>query len=435
MKIKLFFNAMLLLMLALVPLSGLKAQEKVTLTMGSWRTDDAQVMAEVLAAFNEQYPNITIQFDPTNPPDYNATLQTQLQSGNAPDLFYLRSFATSLNLFKQGYLEPLTDLPGLATAFSDASRVPWTTTDGVTYGVPFIAVSHGIYYNADLFKASNVEIPTTWNELLAAAQTFRDAGVDPFANGSGEPWTIAEIVFMNLAPTFIGGREARLAYLNGERCFNDADAVSAFQAIKDLAPFLPDGQEALKDADTQQIFLQGEAAMRFGGSWDIAAFEAQAPSFEWSVFAVPAPEGKQGVVTFHLDAGMGLNAKSTHKEEAKLFLQWMATSEFATLFANKLPGFFPLLENADLSLDNPHSDAFLKMNEGRTTDIRWAWEGLLDSDPNGYNLMQDGAVAIIAGTKTPQQAADDLQNGLATWLPAAQQCGSAAATAEATASK
>ena len=33
-------------------------------------------------------------------------------------------------------------------------------------------------------------------------------------------------------------------------------------------------------------------------------------------------------------------------EEARLFLEWMTTSEFANLFANLLPGFFPLNQQA-----------------------------------------------------------------------------------------
>jgi ABC-type glycerol-3-phosphate transport system substrate-binding protein len=67
------------------------SQEQVTLTMGSWRVDDIEQMNRILSAFNEQYPHISINFDPTNPPDYNAVLRTQLEGGTAPDLFYLRS--------------------------------------------------------------------------------------------------------------------------------------------------------------------------------------------------------------------------------------------------------------------------------------------------------------------------------------------------------
>lgn len=397
--------------------------EAVTLTMGSWRVDDVEQMNTIFDAFNEAYPNITIEFDPTNPPEYNAALRTQLEAGTAPDLFYLRSFATSRQLFEEGFVEPLDDLPGLTENFSEDALGAWSTEDGQPYGVPMIAVSHGIYYNVDLFNELGVAVPETWEELLSAAQTIQDAGYVPFANASGDEWTIAEIVFMNLAPNFIGGVEGRQAYLSGERCFNDENVVAAFQAVADIAPYLPEGQEALTYYDSQQLFLLGEAAMWFGGSWDIPFFESEAPDFEWSVFAVPAPEGQEDeYVTFHLDAGMGINAASDNKEAARTFLEWMTTSEFATLLGNELPGFFPIHSEAP-ALENEHAATFIGLNEGRGLDVRWAWPVLLGGAPDGYTLMQNGAIGVINGDLTPQEAADALQEGLAEWYEPAQTCG------------
>lgn len=416
--------ALALTSLLALSVGALAQDELITLTMGSWRVDDVAQMQVILDAFHAQYPNIRIIFDPTNPPDYNATLRTQLEGGTAPDLFYLRSYATSRQLFEEGFLEPLGDLPGLMENFTPEARAPWATDDGLPYGVPFIAVSHGIYYNKDIFNELGLSIPQTWEELLEIAQVIKDAGYDAFANASGDEWTIAEIVFMNLAPTFIGGYEGRQAYLRGERCFNDPHAVAAFQAVADIAPFLPEGQEALTYYDSQQLFLMGEAAMWMGGSWDIPFFESQQPDFEWGVFAIPAPEGQEmSYVTFHMDAGMGLNAATSEakKAAARKFLEWMTTPEFAKLMGDNLPGFFPLI-NQPIELNNVHANEFLALNEGRGLDVRWAWEKLLDGSPDGYTLMQNGALAVIAGTMTPQEAADALQEGLAQWFEPAQNC-------------
>lgn len=424
MKAKLSLLLLVALVFAMFPAGVLAQDEEVTLTMGSWRVDDVDQMAVILDAFHEAYPNITIQFDPTNPPDYNATLRTQLEGGTAPDLFYLRSYATSRQLYEEGFLEPLDDVDGLMDSFTAEARAPWATADGEPYGVPFIAVSHGVYYNVDLFNELGIEVPQTWEELLDAAAAIQEEGYEPFANASGDEWTIAEIVFMNIAPNFIGGYEGRQAYLNGERCFNDENAVAAFQAVADIAPYLPEGQEALTYYDSQQLFLMGEAAMWLGGSWDIPLFESEEPEFEWSVFAVPAPEGQDmSYVTFHMDAGMGINAAApeANKEAAKLFLEWMATPEFAQLLGDTLPGFFPISENS-IELSNTHANAFLALNEGRGLDVRWAWEGLLDGAPDGYTLMQNGALGVISGEMTPQEAADALQAGLAEWFEPAQNC-------------
>ncbi|HRE49368.1 MAG TPA: extracellular solute-binding protein [Aggregatilineales bacterium] len=430
MKTRLFVMLLVVFALIAVPLQNTPVQaQEVTLTLGSWRIDDTAQIREILDVFNKANPGIVVKFDPTNPPDYNATLRTQLEGGTGPDLFYLRSFATSQQLFKEGHIASLKDLEVLKTAFDPASLVPWSSAEGEPYGVPIMAVSHGVYYNQDLFAELNIAVPTSWADLMTAAQTIKDAGKIPFANATGESWTIAEIVLMNIAPTFIGGREGRMEYLEGKRCFNDADAVSVFAAVGSLAPFLPAGQQALKYSDSLQLFLQGEAAMWFGGSWDIPAFEAEAPDFSWSVFAVPAPEGKESAVTFHLDAAIGMNANSKNKEAATKFLEWLGTEEFATMLGDKLPGFFPLLKDAKITLSNEHADAFLKLNEGRKTDIRWAWEKLLDTPSDmkdavdGYTLMQDNAIAVINGKETPEEAANALQAGLAVWYKPAMTCG------------
>jgi len=393
----------------------------ITLTMGSWRTDDVEQMNQILAKFHEKYPNIAIKYAPTDAPQYNDVLAAQLKGGTAPDVFYLRSYATSRKLYEQKYLEPLDTLPGLKDSFTTAMLAPWATDDSKPYGVPFIATSHGIYYNADVFQKLSLKVPTTWEELLTAAQKIKDSGLTPFANASGDTWTMAEIVFMNLAPTFIGGRDGRMAYLSGQRCFNDSHIVATFQAVKDLAPFLPQNQNLLKYNDSLQLFVQGKAAMWLGGSWDIPFFEKEKATFNWSVFAVPPPTGQKGYVTFQLDAGMGLNAASKYKEEAKTFLQWMTTTDFAALLGNELPGFFPMHTKAP-QLQNPHANTFLALNTGRETDVRFTWEKLMEGTPSAYDLVQSGTIAVVAGSQTPQQAADALQVGLAQWFAPAKTC-------------
>jgi len=73
-----------------------------------------------------------------------------------------------------------------------------------------------------------------------------------------------------------------------------------------------------------------------------------------------------------------------------------------------------------VSIDNSHANNFLKLNEGRGTDVRWVWPNLLDGEPSGYLLMQENSIGVITGEMTPQEAADRLRNGLAEWYPPAQ---------------
>ena len=398
--------------------------EQTAITMGSWRTDDIVQMNALIKVFEKEYPDIRVIYDPTPAAEYDEVLAAQLASGTAPDIFYLRSFSVSRQLFEKGFLAPLDDLPGLQENFTPQMRAPWCSRDHINYGVPFIAVAHGIYYNQDIFQRLGLSIPRTWEELLSHAATLKTAGVTPFANASGEEWTINEIVFCNIAPNFIGGYEGRMAYLNGERCFNDNHMIRALTALSDLAPFFPENHTLLKYLDSLYLFIQGQAAMWMGGSWDIPFINAESPRFQWDVFAPPPPKGAPGYMTFHLDAGMGLNRTAQHPAAARTFLSWLTRPETGRLMADTLPGFFPMHRNKSSEnrqmfcqerrppLNDPHADTFLNLKCQLPTDIRFVWETLRDGTPDGYKVMQKAVINLINRVWSPKEAADYIQTTL-----------------------
>jgi raffinose/stachyose/melibiose transport system substrate-binding protein len=413
-------SRVLALVLALAGLCAIaaSAESKVALTMGSWRADDVAQMTKLLAAFSQKYPNIEIKFDPTNPPDYNAALRLQLQSGIGPDLMYARSYDTGLQLFKDGFFADVTALPGLNKVYSDLARAPWADEKGRSFALPFCAVSHGVYYNVDIFKKLGISVPKTWEDFLAACQKIQDAGITPVANGLADQWDINEVVMMNILPNYIGGAEGRLAYEAGKAKFNDAKMVAAFTAMKQLSAFCPKGFEALTYNDSNALFVNQKAAMYFDGSWTMASFTDM--KFNWSVFAPPPPKGKKGFVTFHPDSGIAINAKTAHPNECRTFLQWLYSDEAASVVSNSIPtGFFPIASNA-AKITDAHADAFLQMSKSLPTDVRFVWPKLMNGKPSGYNLLQDGTIAVMTGKKSPQEAADDLQNGLAQWYAPAK---------------
>lgn len=400
--------------LALSVSIGIGAQEKIKLTMGSWRADDVVQMNQLLAAFSKKYPNIEIKFDPTNPPDYNAALHLQLQSGIGPDLMYARSYDTGIQLFKEGFLLDVSDLPGLKKVYSDLARAPWVDpASGKSFAIPFCAVSHGVYYNQDIFKKLGLKVPETWEDFLATCKKIQDAGFSPLANGIADQWDINEVVLMNIMPNFIGGPAGRLGYESGKTAFNDAKMVSAFKAMKDIAPFCPQGFQALTYNDENALFVNQKAAMYFDGSWTMASFKDL--KFNWSVFAPPPPKGSKGYVTFHPDSGIGINPKSANVAACKTFLEWLYSDEAAAVVSNTIPtGFFPIASNA-AAIKDAHANAFLQMTKAHPTDVRFAWPKIMSGNPSGYTLMQDGAIAVMTGKMTPQEAADSLANGLAKW--------------------
>jgi len=419
-----FHSLFLVAVLVLFPAShaaGEHDENSTVLRMGSWRTDDIVQMNQLLDEFHADHPAIRILFDPTPAAEYDEVLETQLRFETAPDLFYLRSFSTSRKLYEAGRIAPLNDLPALREQFNPDYLRPWQAADGTIYGLPFVAVAHGIYYNQDIFQELNLSIPQTWEQLLTTAKNLQIAGFIPFANASGDAWTINEIVMMNIMPGFIGGQSGRLAYVNGERCFNDQGMVDAFQALADLGPYFPENHHLLKYSDSLGLFLEGRAAMWLGGSWDIAYFNTQQPGFAWDIFATPAPTGNDPVMVFHPDTAIGLNAASRQQEAAKIFLSWLALPETGKRVAEVLPGLFPM-HAAKPDLNNPPAQSFLRLVQAMDNDIRFVWDKLRDGEPDGYHLLQDLSMDVLAGDKTAKQAADALQTGLAQWFAPAREC-------------
>ena len=392
----------------------------VTLTLGNWRPDDVKQMQVILDAFHAANPNIIVKFDPTNPPDYDAAVRTQMEAGTGDDLYYLRSKGSgaSHKLYDEGHFVAIDGLPGLDNIIPAAIDT-WTAKDGKVFGVGYIATSEGIYYNKDVFAKLNISLPKSWDDLLAAAKAIKAAGYVPFANASGDSWTIGTLLMQNWIPMLIGGKDGRLAYTSGQKCLNDANFVEAFQMAKDMAPYLPDGQAALTYYDSQQLWLQGKAIMWLGGSWDIPVFVDGKPDFQWSILPIPPVQGKDNYMEFELDAGVGINSASKHIPEAKTFLTWLTTKQSAQLLAENLPGFFPMTKD-NISLTNEYANTFLQLvAAAKGADIRFYMN---DGTPDSTTLVTDNTIAVIKGSMTPQDAAQKLYDGISSWDAGQKAC-------------
>ena len=93
--------------LAAILMSSTSAvQAASSLSIESWRSDDANIWSDVIIpAFNKSHPDTQINFAPTPPTEYNSALQAKLKAGSAGDLITCRPFDTALDLYKESYLE------------------------------------------------------------------------------------------------------------------------------------------------------------------------------------------------------------------------------------------------------------------------------------------------------------------------------------------
>lgn len=390
--------------------------EQVTLTIESWRNDDLPIWQDVIIpAFEAQYPNINVEFTPTAPAEYNGVLNTKLEGGTAGDLITCRPFDASLSLFQQDYLASLNDLPGMEN-FSDVAKSAWITDDGSdVFCVPMASVIHGFFYNKEAFDKLGLEEPTTMDEFMTVVQTIQEDGeYVPIVMGTSDQWESATMGFQNIGPNYWNGEEGRLALISGDAQYTDEPYVQTWETLASWAPYLPEGYEAVKYPDAQSLFTLGQGAIYPTGSWEIQLFESQA-DFEMGIFPPPLPEaGDTCYISDHTDIALGMNASTDNPEEARTFLEWMTTQEFAELYSNSLPGFFTL-SNHEIELENELAQEFLSWRQSCEETIRNSYQILSRGEPNLENELWRVSAAVMNGSLTPEQAAQEVQAGLEQW--------------------
>ena len=407
----------LLLASSILGSAGLAQAQDATLTIESWRNDDLAIWQEkLIPAFEAKNPGIKVVFAPSAPTEYNAALNAKLDAGSAGDLITCRPFDASLELYNKKHLADLTGLPGMEN-FSDVAKSAWTTDDGkATFCVPMASVIHGFIYNKDAFDQLGLSVPTTEEEFFAVLEKIKaDGNYIPMAMGTKDLWEAATMGYQNIGPNYWKGEEGRLALLKGEQKLTDEPWVEPFRVLAKWKDYLGDGFEAQTYPDSQNLFTLGRAAIYPAGSWEISGFNTQA---EFKMGAFPPPVKKAGdtcYISDHNDIGIGLNAKSKNADAAKTFLTWVASPEFAEIYANALPGFFSLNSTA-VKMSDPLAQEFVSWREKCKPTIRSTYQILSRGTPNLENETWVMSANVINGTDTPEAAAKKLQDGLDSWF-------------------
>jgi len=399
---------------------GAFAQD-AALTIESWRNDDLSIWQEkLIPAFEAANPGIKVTFSPSAPTEYNAALNAKLDAGSAGDLITCRPFDASLELYNKGHLADLTGVPGMEN-FTDVAKSAWQTDDGkASFCVPMASVIHGFIYNQEAFEKLGITPPATEDEFFAALEKIKaDGTYIPMAMGTKDLWEAATMGYQNIGPNYWHGEDGRLALIKGEQKLTDPQWVGPYETLAKWKPYLGDGFEAQTYPDSQNLFTLGRAAIYPAGSWEISGFNTQA---QFKMGAFPPPVKKAGdtcYISDHNDIGIGMNAKTKNPEAAKKFLSWVASPEFATIYANALPGFFSL-SSTPVKMEDPLAQEFVSWRDKCKSTIRSTYQILSRGTPNLENETWVKSANVINGTETPQQASEELQKGLDSWYKPAK---------------
>ncbi|MBY0123331.1 ABC transporter substrate-binding protein [Bacillus sp. S/N-304-OC-R1] len=385
-------------------------KEQVTLTIGSWRTEDTAGYAKVIEAFNKQNPDIKVEFKPSKNTEYNTILNTALQSGEGPDIIHLRPYAPGIALADGGFIEPLDGLEGL-NAFPESTLAASKGSDGKQYGVPLNMSTTQMFYNKKIFSDLGLETPKTWDEFIALNEKIKAEGITPIALGTKEGWLLSAVHGI-IGPAHYGGNDFVDKITKGETNFTSTEFVNSIKAMNELKAYFPNNYEGLGMEDIRTLFFTGKAAMFPMGSWEIEVLRGMNPDLELGFFPMPSAVGKDPTITAWVDGSFAVNANSKHKEEAKKFVQFLMTKEFGELFTKefKMISANPEVKSDD-ELVNGLSEAVASISTPYMMVVHFA-----GGNPTSKATLELELQGMYLGQQTPEGVAQKVQESAETWF-------------------
>jgi multiple sugar transport system substrate-binding protein len=237
------------------------------------------IIQAIIDAYSNADNGVTVDTLPTDWGNYYDQIKASYAAGNPPSVHVMHSS----NIPEFAAIGALTDLSAdLAAAGIDPDD--WTekaraavTFDGRIYGVPMDAHANLWHVNMELMDAAGLVdangapiLPSSPEELLAHAQQVKDA-------------TGANYLAADFAQFPIGVRLVMaLVWQQGAELFADGeanvDSAEATRAVETIVSLFEGGfaDPQLDYADSQQSFLDGEAAILVNGTWVVDFYDAQA---------------------------------------------------------------------------------------------------------------------------------------------------------------
>ncbi|MFD1713525.1 ABC transporter substrate-binding protein [Amnibacterium flavum] len=361
-----------------------------------------------LAAFTEA-TGIEVKLDVVPSENMRTVLQTQLRSGEGPDVFGYDTgpgFAGALE--EAGLLYDLTD----AYADNDWPIYDFAqervTFGGKIVGIPNDIESVGLFYNKDIFDSLGLAQPETLDDLTAAADVIRDSGVIPFAVSDKEGWQGGHLLSMVLSSE-VGG-DAMEGLIAGDTSWESPEVVDALDV---LASYNSDGlftpsPTAVTYDNANALFYSGKAAINPTGSWLAQDIERNV-DFGVGYIPFPAQDGP-GIFSGGLGSGLFISATTTKADAAIKFLDWNVTQEHGRWQVEEqqsIPAFPVDTEGIEATplFTQIIADA-AKIADG-TGDFGYNVDVLMSDTFN--EAMWDGIQAILTGQKDADQVAADLE--------------------------
>jgi len=395
------------------PVSTEVPDEDITLTLAF--TDGPEMVEELTAAFEEEYPQITIEEQYTQFSDYVQSLRLNMTSDSAPDI---AQYAVVMKeLVANG---EIMDLGGYRDAYGWDEKFPTVSMDQLTsdesgkvygtgnlYGVPAGLSLTGLYYNKELAEQAGItEPPTTLEELEQALAQAQDAGLTPISVGALDTGGIH--LWAALINTVMPVENYR-DWVNGVEggTMTSDDAVAATTMFTDWAEagYFNEGANGTGQEDTTTEFINGESVFLINGNW-AAGQIAEEMGDNAGFFLMPGQDNSAEPIGSGFSVAYTMSSRTEHPEAAAAFLDFMASEQAAQVISDG--GFLPVNTEA------------VPEQEGVLAEVDSGYQSAVENErinqfpdfaaPAMLDELTSGIQSLIAGQMEPAAFLESIQN-------------------------
>lgn len=253
----------------------------VTITIHT-RWDEADVSGPLYQAivdgFMEEYPGITVECIniPTESEWLNSESVLMSDPASMPNIiqeyggsrvagYIEQNLIVNMDPYYEQYPEWQERFNSLGNSLTDYTSFGYEGT----YGVPYTAYQVVLFYNEDILSENGIDPASilSWDDLMAACETLKANGVQPFEMGEMDDYRFGHLHSMLNYKTY--GCEVAEQLGTREMTYDSEEQIAIYDMIKEAvdAGYLGTNLLGNDDGQERSIFNTGGAAFLFMGTW------------------------------------------------------------------------------------------------------------------------------------------------------------------------
>lgn len=362
--------------------------------------------------YMEQNPDVHINVDYVLNDAYKEKVRVLVSSDKLPDIFTAWSDSFAKNLVSSERIMPLNEVIQEDEEWSSKiieSQFGGFTFDDTTYGVPFTVDGKAFFYNKAIFEENNIEVPATYDDLLAALDKLQTAGYEqPLVEGLTNTWAISHYlgtIFERVVDPAVLDKD----YNEETAEFTDPGYIQGLEIFQELTGYMGDVSTAIDHEAARNMFAAGEVPVLYMQFAEVKMVE-EAGDVEFGFFDFPAVEGAAGDPTALTGAPEGWMVSKNAPEETIDFLKFLTSEETAAEFT-KTDGQLNAIEGAVTEENvNPASLEAYELITNASSTAPWFDNAV---NINVADIFMRGGQSLATGQTTPEEILNEVQQEIA----------------------